>query len=65
MTLTKKLDEKFDYLLNLCQQAKREIKECKQIINERRKIRIDFENKVKELEEKLKCGQATKNILAF
>ena len=47
------LDEKFDYLLQLCQQAKQEIKECGQMINERRQIRIDFENKVKELENKL------------
>ena len=46
-------DEKFDALLKLCQQAKQEIKESRQMINERRQIRIDFENKIQELEDKL------------
>ncbi len=44
--------EKCDNLLNLCQQAKTELKEVEQMLNERIKIRIDFEKKLQELESK-------------
>ena len=47
------LDIRINNLLKLCQEAKKELKEVGELIEERRQIRIDFEKKAQELEDKL------------